>query len=332
MSTTTPDLPPTAGEPVLDQRWRKRSLISFAVALAVLAFFFSRLELDFGSILSAVREADGRLVLLAFGVHYVTFPLRALRWRLLLQNAGVGPAAPSVLSLSRMIFLSWFANCVIPAKLGDAYRGYQLKQAAGVSFSTAMGTIVAERLLDMSVLVGLMLMAAWNLGGAGLGQNEFAQRVIGGGLLLLTIGAIGIGVMWLLRDRLHVRLPGRVQAHYVRFQEGTLTSFSSLLAVVPLSIGVWLGEAGRLFLVAQAMNLGLPFPYVIFLSLANSLLTVVPFTPGGLGLVEAGVVGLLLLVGLEKETAVAAALVDRSISYWSIIVLGVPLFLARRRI
>ena len=41
---------------------------------------------------------------------------------------------------------------------------------------------------------------------------------------------------------------------------------------------------------------------------------------------------LLLLVGVEKETAVAAALVDRSISYWSIVALGVPLFLARRRI
>ncbi len=332
MSATAPETPLAPAEPVLDGRWRKRSLLSFGVAVAILAVFLSRLEVDFGSIAGAVRTSDGRLVALAFAVHYLTFLLRAFRWRLLLQNAGVGATIPSVIGLVRMIFLSWFANCVIPAKLGDAYRGYQIKQSVGISFSTAMGTIVAERLLDTLVLVGLLLVAAWNLGGASVAQSEFAHRVIAAGVLLLTLGALSLGAMWALRDKLHLRLPDRVQAQYVRFQEGTLTSFKRLAAIAPLSVGVWLGEAGRLFIVAQAMGLGLGFPFVIFLALANSFLTVVPFTPGGLGLVEAGVVGLLLLAGIDKETAVAAALIDRSISYWSIIALGLPLFLSRRRI
>jgi uncharacterized protein (TIRG00374 family) len=138
--------------------------------------------------------------------------------------------------------------------------------------------------------------------------------------------------MWLLREHLHTRLPVRIQAQYLRFQQGTLGSFKSLPFVVAITVLVWLFEASRLFLVLTALNLPISFPYALFVSLANSLLTVVPFTPGGLGLVEAGVVGLLLLAGVDKEAAVAAALLDRTITYWSLVALGFPLFLYRRRV
>ncbi len=55
--------------------------------------------------------------------------------------------------------LSWFANCIVPAKLGDAYRAYLLKRERGVSFSATIGTILAERIIDVLVLFLLMLAA-----------------------------------------------------------------------------------------------------------------------------------------------------------------------------
>ena len=59
------------------------------------------------------------------------------------------------------MFLAWFANCIVPAKLGDVYRAYLLKLNAGVSFSTTIGTILAERIIDVVVLFVLMLAATW---------------------------------------------------------------------------------------------------------------------------------------------------------------------------
>ena len=50
-----------------------------------------------------------------------------------------------VVRLAQIIYVSWFANCVVPAKLGDAYRGYLLKHNGKVSFSATFGTIFAER-------------------------------------------------------------------------------------------------------------------------------------------------------------------------------------------
>ena len=62
--------------------------------------------------------------------------------------------------LGQIIFLSWFANCVVPAKLGDAYRAYLLKKDANVGFSKTIGTILAERIIDMIILFVLLAGAA----------------------------------------------------------------------------------------------------------------------------------------------------------------------------
>ncbi len=90
------------------------------------------------------------LFALAFAVFYCSFPLRALRWKALLGNVGYDRAAgrpiPSTFGLTRIIYIAWFTNCVTVARLGDAYRGYLLKKASGVSFAVTLGTVLAERL------------------------------------------------------------------------------------------------------------------------------------------------------------------------------------------
>ena len=77
---------------------------------------------------------------------------------------------------------------------------------------------------------------------------------------------------------------------------------------------------GRLFLVAEALGLSLTLSLVIFVTLANAMLTLVPITPGGLGAVEWGTTGLLMLSSRIQTEAVAFSVValDRSISWLSI--------------
>ena len=59
------------------------------------------------------------------------------------------------------------------------------------------------------------------------------------------------------------------------------------------------------------------------MALIGSLLTAVPLSPAGLGIVEAGVVGVLTVAyGVPLPEATAIALLDRVISVFSIIVLG----------
>jgi uncharacterized protein (TIRG00374 family) len=71
---------------------------------------------------------------------------------------------------------------------------------------------------------------------------------------------------------------------------------------------------------------------VIFIALLSSLLTTLPLTPGGAGVVEGAVVLSMSLFVDDHNLAVSIALLDRLINYWSIIAGGIVLyFISRRR-
>ena len=98
-----------------------------------------------------------------------------------------------------------------------------------------------------------------------------------------------------------------------------------------LTILIWITEGLRLYFVVRALgypdvNLGLSGAMLV--SLIGSLLTAVPFTPGGIGLVETGM-GLVLTSVFKASTpqALAIVLVDRMISVFSIVVLGSIVYL-----
>jgi uncharacterized protein (TIRG00374 family) len=82
----------------------------------------------------------------------------------------------------------------------------------------------------------------------------------------------------------------------------------------------------RLWLVIQALALpgvSLGISGAFFVAFIGSLLTAVPLSPAGLGIVELGVVGVLVAAyGVPLTEATTIALVDRTISVFSIIVFG----------
>lgn len=316
-----------------------RTLISFVVALGLLVLLFERLNVNFGLTLSMIRACNPVFYAFAFLSYYVTFPLRALRWRILLQSAGYrqedGVRMPSLWVLTQIILINWFGNSVIYGRLGDPYRAYLLKDAAaGVSISKNMGTVLAERCLDIIVVFILLIAAVFALLLTGGGGMTVAGIVMAVGSVMLVVVAVLLGGMGRFGRSLERRLPGRLKTFYNLFEEGTLASFHRLSVVGPLSVAIWLLEAGRLALVIQALGGAIGFgaldvglPVVLFAALGHALITAIPLTPGGLGLVEPGVAGLLMIGSFSRGMALSVVLLDRTISFLSVIVVGLLVFL-----
>ena len=132
-------------------------------------------------------------------------------------------------------------------------------------------------------------------------------------------------------------LPHRLIELYDRFEEGVFGAIGSkALPVLVLITGlVWATESLRLFLVVQALhfpNVELGLSGAVFVALIGSLLTAVPLSPAGLGIVEAGVVGVLTAAyGVPLPEATAIALLDRVISVFSIIVFGAILYVVSKK-
>ena len=84
-------------------------------------------------------------------------------------------------------------------------------------------------------------------------------------------------------------------------------------------------EVARLFFVVQALGLDVPLALVAIAALSAAILSTVPI-PGGVGFVESGIIGVLLL-SLGRPEAVSIAVVDRSITFVSVIAIGGVVFL-----
>jgi glycosyltransferase 2 family protein len=149
---------------------------------------------------------------------------------------------------------------------------------------------------------------------------------------LIVVVALGLGLFTLRNFGRRIiealPLPARITEFYDRFEEGVFGAIAfRAVPMLGLATGlIWATEALRLYLVVQAfgfedVQLGLSGAF--FVALIGSLLTAVPLSPAGLGIVEAGVVGVLTVAyGVPLPEATAIALLDRVISVFSIIVFG----------
>jgi hypothetical protein len=113
-----PVLPLDADQPVGDPSslgkglLRPRTLISFAIALAILIFFIQRLDLNMAAVVDNIRSANLILLAMAIIVYVGTIVLRAVRWRWMLAVAGAGTlpgtTIPPVGYLTAVLLISWF--------------------------------------------------------------------------------------------------------------------------------------------------------------------------------------------------------------------------------
>jgi uncharacterized protein (TIRG00374 family) len=302
-----------------------RTIVSIVLPILLLLLLVRSLpgfELD--ELPGKILAANPLLLLAAFAVYYLGFPLRGYRWSLLLRSTG---ARVGTRDSTEIIFISWLVNCLVPAKLGDVYRAYLLRLNFLVSLSRTFGTVFIERIFDLFAIVVLGLAAGfWSFRGRLPAEVQF---IFGVGVAVVVVLVIGLFTLRNFGRRLIVRLPlpERIVEFYDRFEEGV---FSIGARQVPrlgiVTALIWATEAARLYLVVLALgftDVQLGISGAFFVALAGSLLTAVPLTPAGLGIVEAGVVGILTLIyGVDRTDAATIALVDRSISVLSIIVLG----------
>jgi uncharacterized protein (TIRG00374 family) len=108
---------------------------------------------------------------------------------------------------------------------------------------------------------------------------------------------------------------------------------------VALTGVAWAGEVARLYLVTRSLGLdGIAQSVIVFVALASALVTTLPLTPAGLGFAEGAIVGVFLLAAraglapnVDEHAAASIALLDRGISYWSLIAVGLVVYPLSRR-
>jgi uncharacterized protein (TIRG00374 family) len=306
------------------QLFGMRELVSTIIPLVLIALVAR--NVDWSEATRTIGRSSPLLVACALLVYYATFPLRAARWARLLREGGADLGWRDLL---QSLFLGWFINSLVPAKLGDLYRSYLVKRRFGISMSRTVGVVVAERLLDLIVVFGLLVVGGYVAFGRTVLPDLWIVYVTAGVLGLLI--AAGLVAIYALGPRIARFFPREVRRIGRLFREGVLHSFRALPFAGPITLIIWGAEAMRLMFVLWALGIDLPASGIVFVAVATSLLTTVPLAPAGFGFVEIAMVYVLTEgFGLSNSNAVAVAVLDRAVSVFSVIVIGGIVYLRSR--
>jgi uncharacterized protein (TIRG00374 family) len=282
-------------------------------------------QVDLGEIENALSQANYLYVVPAIGLYFIAVYFRALRWRYLLSPMRVFRVG----RLYPVVVIGYMANNLLPARLGELVRSYYLAQREQFNTSTALATVLVERVYD-----GLTLLAFAAIAGPALlllGRFSDASTISRTTVIVLAGLAVAAFLGALIFLSLLATVPRFVDLVYwllgivpARFRpqarELTRTFIQGLsildsprrhLVLFLLSLPVWLFEGVMYFLVAYAFGINNYFESAWILLLVVGLLTAtsnlatsLPTAIGGIGPFE--VVAQQTLVALGVGASVAA--------------------------
>lgn len=217
------------------------------------------------------------------------------------------------------------------------YAAYMFRQYRrfGADDVLAGWTLVATNALSF---ISLSALAAVGLGlalGAG-SALDLVETILG-----LAIVAVLLVLAWVERARIlgHAVRPVRLSQRWLRRPSPSVPPeqvidrwLGRLGAVDPapvdwawattMSMGNWVADCGCLTLSFLAVGAGVPWRGLLLAYGAAQLATILPITPGGLGVVEGSLTVALVTFGGAKASTVAAVLLYRLMSFWLAVPVG----------
>ena len=247
--------------------------------------------------------------------------VRAERWFELLRYNGARPRRADAYGL---LAVGNLGNNVLPGRAGDALRVVLIAPRAKTDARTAIGTIVAERVLDVVVLVILFVVLAYGvLGGI---EMPSVGRLLFAALLVAALIAALAAAALVLHRRGH--LP-RVLAFLAPMAEATRRLRSNHgLRLLALTLVVWTLEWVAWWLTARAAQLDLALLEVGYLMGLASVFALVPSGPGYVGTFDAAIVFGVRAVGRTGAQALSYLLLLRFVVTVPITLIGLVVLVA----
>jgi hypothetical protein len=313
--------------------WRLIGRVVLLLATGVSLYLLAPTLLDLFSNWPALRHLQPWWLLLGLAFESTSY---LSLW----EVQRIGLHTPSWFAVGTTQLTAGAAGSIIPG--GAATAGafaYKMLVRAGVRPGDVAAGLTAVTLGTTTMLFALPVLALPAVvGGVAAPRGLLTTAYIGAGAFVIAVSAAFAAVHWDGPLRAVGRLAGRL-LHRDGLPERLLAQRDRMKHAFgsrwPLAVCGLVGKPGfdYLALVCCVAAVGSrPNPSLLVLAYAaGSLLSLIPFTPGGLGFVEAGLTGMLTLAGVGAHEAVVATLAYRLISFWLPLPAGGVAYLLYRR-
>ncbi len=313
---------------------RLKFWIGIFVSAGLLALMFWWTGFNFRSLWDAAKGVNPWYLLASVVINLGIYIIRALRWRYLMDPVKKRVKLSHLYSATMIGFM---ANNLLPARLGEIVRAYVIGRRESVPKSSAFATIVVERVFDsISVFVMLLVVLALmpqSLSGGHLAETIRRTRTVSliGGIVLVAF----LAVLMSRRESL-MNISGavlrRVSSKLAEKATGLIDKFVHGLSVIKrprllvpiilLSAIHWgiLWMPVYIIFKGYGLNLGVWASAFTFVVIAFAV--ALPSTPGFIGTFQVAVAAALVVLGVQKEEAVAISIVMWAMGYIPVVIVG----------
>ncbi|PSQ48042.1 glycosyl transferase [Halobacteriales archaeon SW_7_65_23] len=326
-------------------RVTRRTSLAAGSLLIVLALLLMTVYLDPSAVLESMAGADPLLVGLAAVTYLLSWPLRGLRYRDILDSIGY---RTDWAFLTGAVFISQTGNLVFPARAGDAVRAYIVKARRGIPYPSGVASLAVERVYDLLTITFLAGMVLLGLAATGstaeleaalTGQPVEGSEAQSGRTALFVATGVGLAalcavaiIVYTARSETNYvrRVVGRLSNdRYADTVAGVVEQFAGDVqtvardrrAFVRVGLGsllIWTIDVLVAIVVLLAFGVemapGLLLGAGFFAVSVGNLAKVLPLSPGGIGLYEGGFTLLMVaLTPVGAVTALSVAIVDHAI-------------------
>jgi uncharacterized protein (TIRG00374 family) len=314
--------------------WRS----AIGIALSAVLLWWTLRDVSLARVWTELASASIPLFLASAACATLIFPLRAIRWKVILDP--VAPGQPFG-ALWRSIAIGMMANNLVPARAGEIARAYALTKQTGVSFATSIASLAVDRLFDLLVLLLLAVLAFLDpafprearIAGQTLGHLAQGSIVLVGALLaalyaLAFFPSQIVRLFELFARRVSPAIEERGKVALTRFSEGlsVLRTPGHFAVVLAWTIAHWLLNAFGFWLGFRAVGIVLPFSAALFLQMLIAAGVALPSAPGFFGFFEKLATVGLAVYAVPATLATSWAIGFHILSFIPITLIGIWYF------
>ena len=249
-----------------------------------------------------------------------------MKWHYFLHRV----SAKVPLGESFLVFIAGFSMTVSPGKMGELLKCGLLKKSRNIPVEKTSPIVVAERLTDLISMVLLALIGAILTGSrVGIPASAAGAVFVAAAMFILLNRWA-----WNLFETIVKKIPFMRKRNdsFEGFRESakTLLDAKSMAVSIPIGMLSWGAEAMVLCVVAASMGYSLPAGVALLSHAAGSVAGAVSMIPGGLGLTELTIDGILGDY-LPGAAATVTTLLMRFATLWFSVLLGVTALAVLKR-
>jgi glycosyltransferase 2 family protein len=261
-------------------------------------------------------------IIAGVGLYVLATLVRAERWHQILEHTGVKAKRADCYALTTV---GYMGNNVLPARAGEALRVVLLSPRCNAGKRTLISSIVAERVLDVIVLLTIFVVTVYGvLETAEVLPTDRPLLVTGIGILLLLAAAVAI---WVLRKHHFFE---RVRDWLRPLADSPRAVVSRWgLVLLAATFLLWTIEASVYWTVAQAIEMDISISGALYLVALTNFVAALPAAPGSIGTFDAAVAWGTHRLGIAGSVAVSYVILIRFVLYVPITIVGLVVLVTR---